>query len=120
MKLLKKIWHAVVPEKVREFLWFLRCPDKKRFLEEKRNFKKVRNDFKNGNYNKENEKELLYMIEKKRLSVFPYSWTGDYSPDDVKVQFDEKKEMHYVNRGGGRCISRKTGRLKKSKATIRV
>lgn len=50
----------------------------------------------------EEQKEVLRYLENNPVSIFPYHFSNNYSPEQIKVFYDQEKMMHYVFQDGKR------------------
>jgi hypothetical protein len=55
----------------------------------------------------EEQKEILTYLENNPVSIFPYPFNGNYSPEQIKVFFDHETRMHYVFQDGKRLYFKK-------------
>jgi len=53
------------------------------------------------------QRAVLKYLEKNPVTIFPYSFTNNYSPDKIKVFFDPENRMHYVLQEGKRLYFKK-------------
>jgi len=56
----------------------------------------------------EEVKEVLKYLKKNPVRVFPYPFTAKYSPETVKVLFDERLQFHYVFFEGKRLFFKRS------------
>lgn len=61
----------------------------------------------------EEQKEVLRYLEKNPVTIFPYSFYYEYSPENIEVFYDQKKEMHYVLQEGKRLYFKKRWNVKR-------
>ena len=59
------------------------------------------------------QNEVLQYLENKPVTIFPYPFSSDYSPDKIEVFFDITKRKHYVVQDGKRLYFRKTWRIRR-------
>jgi len=53
------------------------------------------------------QREVLKYLENNPVTIFPHSFTNNYSPDKIEVFFDPENRMHYVLQEGKRLYFKK-------------
>jgi hypothetical protein len=53
------------------------------------------------------QKGVLEYLRKNVITIYPYNFPADYSPDDIKVLFDNEKELRYVLQDGKKLYFKK-------------
>jgi hypothetical protein len=59
------------------------------------------------NESNEEQKEILRYLENNEVSIFPYPFHANYSPESIEVFFDENRKMRYVLQDGKRLYFKK-------------
>lgn len=55
----------------------------------------------------EDQREVLQFLETNKVSIFPYPFHSNYSPDRIEVMYDHEKGMRYVLQDGKRLYFKK-------------
>jgi hypothetical protein len=63
----------------------------------------------------EEQKEVLMYLEHNEIRIFPYPFHNNYSPDAIKVFYDQERGMRYVLQDGKRLYFKKRWKEKKIK-----
>jgi hypothetical protein len=61
------------------------------------------------------QNEILRYLENNKISIFPYPFHNNYSPDNIEVMYDREKGMRYVLQEGKRLYFKKRWNDKKIK-----
>lgn len=54
------------------------------------------------------QSEVLAYLKKNPISVFPYNYTSNYNPDEIKVFFDGRLDLSYVFQDGKRLYLKRS------------
>ncbi|MDD4564166.1 MAG: FkbM family methyltransferase [Eubacteriales bacterium] len=96
--MIKWIYRAVVPEKIRKAINIPRVKKKTKIL-----WLQFREFFKNNPESKlKYEKEIRFFEQRNQFQIFPYEFTLKYNPENVIVQKDINNGLHYVMHCGKR------------------
>lgn len=61
------------------------------------------------------QKEIIQYLENNKISIFPYQFHSNYSPDRIEVFYDSDRGMRYVFQEGKRLYFKKRWKEKKIK-----
>ena len=61
------------------------------------------------------QKDVLHYLEKNKVSIFPYPFQDNYSPDKIEVKYDRENGMRYVLQEGKRLYFKKRWNEKRIK-----
>ncbi len=64
------------------------------------------------------QREVLKYLEDNPVEIFPYSFSKDYSPEKIEVQFDPSNGMPYVMQEGKKLYFRKRWTILNNRRTI--
>jgi precorrin-6B methylase 2 len=75
--------------------------------------KKIQKHFGSQPDSNEEQKEILKYLENNEVSIFPYPFHANYTPESIEVFYDEKRKMRYVLQDGKRLYFKKRWTAKK-------
>jgi hypothetical protein len=66
------------------------------------------------------QKDVLHYLEKNKVSIFPYPFQDNYSPDKIEVKYDPKMVCDMFCRKGNGYILKNDGMRKGLKGRIAI
>ena len=67
----------------------------------------------------EEQRKVIRYLEKNPVTIFPYSFSDNYSPEKIEVQFDPSNSMPYVMQDGRKLFFRKRWTIFNKKRTVK-
>lgn len=89
--MIRDIYRMIMPIGVRYFIANVRG-----FRNNKRLLRQLEKRFNTGNYDSTYQRELKYIVEHKKIEVFPYEWIKEYENTKTEIFRDSGKGMKYV------------------------